>query len=95
MRRTAFTLAALLAIAVLLGVARSANAAGGTYTLQCGSSAPVTVVKPNDSAAIYTNGSTIYITAIGAIKSDGSAQSQSVPCTINGFGPIPFLIING
>jgi hypothetical protein len=70
-------LGALFAIAVLLGLARSANAAGVTYTLQCGSSAPVSVVKPNDNAAIYTNGSTIYITAIGATKSDGKRTITS------------------
>jgi len=37
----------------------------------------VSVVKPNDNAAIYTNGSTIYITAIGAIKSDGKRTITS------------------
>ena len=63
MRRfiTVSAVAGLVASSVLAG---TAGAAGGTYTINCGSGA-VTVSKPNDNAAIYTNGTTIYVTAIG------------------------------
>jgi hypothetical protein len=94
MRRflTASAIAGLAASSVLAG---TASAAGGTYTINCGSG-DVTVTKPNDNAAIYTNGSTIYVTAIGTFKSDG-AQPGAVTCNLSGdeFGPIPvpFLIV--
>ena len=98
MRRTFLAIAALIAITGTLGIARNASAAGGTFTIQCGSSAPVTVTKPNDNAAIYTSGTTTYVTAIGNFKTDGRAQSAAQTCTLAGdtFAfPLPFLIING
>jgi hypothetical protein len=98
MRHLLLTGAMLIAMAVAFGVARNANAAGGTFTIQCGSGAPVTVTKPNDSASIYTAGSATYITAIGNIKTGGNAQSAAQTCTLAGDGftvELPFLIING
>jgi hypothetical protein len=83
---------ALAAASVLAG---TSGAAGGTYTINCGSG-DVTVTKPNDNAAIYTDGSTTYVTAIGTFKS-GAAQPGAVTCNLsgNGFGPVPvpFLIV--
>ncbi|MDP9225323.1 MAG: hypothetical protein M3P18_16060 [Actinomycetota bacterium] len=98
MRHTLLTIAALIAIALTLGVARNASAAGGTFTIQCGSGGPVTVTKPNDNAAIYTASGTTYITAIGNIKTGGTAQSVAQTCTLAGDGfsvALPFMIING
>lgn len=74
--------------------AGSAGADTTAYRLQCGSQT-YTVTKPNESAAVYTNGSVTFVTAIGYFKSDGSAQPQAVQCTLNGFGPIPFVITPG
>jgi hypothetical protein len=91
------TIVALIAVALTLGVARNAGAAGGTFTIQCGSGAPVSVTKPSDSASIYTAGGTIYITAIGNIKTGGTAQAAAQTCTLAGDGfsvALPFLIIN-
>lgn len=34
----------------------------------------------------------IFVNAIGAIKTSGVAQPNAAPCTIDGFGPIPFII---
>ena len=79
------------AITLAWGLADAALASGSTYTLQCGSTT-YTVVKANDNAASYTNGTMIFVNAIGAIKTDGTAQPTAVACTINGFGPIPFII---
>jgi len=98
MRHTFLTIAVLLAIAAPLGLARNATAAGGTFTIQCGNQAPVTVTKPNDNASIYTAGTTIYVTAIGNIKTAGAPQPAAQSCTLAGDGfsvEIPFLIING
>lgn len=94
MRRfiTASAVAGLVAVAVLAG---TAGAAGGTYTINCGSG-DVSVSKPNDNAAIYTNGNTTYVTAIGTFKS-GGAQPGAVTCNLSGDGfgpiPVPFLIV--
>jgi hypothetical protein len=88
----ASAVAALVASSILVG---TAGAAGGTYTINCGSG-DVTVTKPNDNAAIYTNGSTTYVTAIGTFKS-GSAEPGAVTCNLSGDGfgpiPVPFLIV--
>jgi hypothetical protein len=85
--------AGLVALSTLLaGVPAALGDTGGaTYTLQCGTNT-YTVVKSNENSATYTNGTTEFITAIGAILAGGSAQPNAVPCTINGFGPVPFLI---
>jgi hypothetical protein len=86
--------------AVLLAfvVPAAVGAAGSTFTIDCGGGA-VTVTKPNDSASIYRSGTTSYITAIGSLKTDGTAQRNAVVCDFSGddFGPIalPFLIIHG
>jgi hypothetical protein len=84
---------AALATAGLVASAGTATAAnsGDTYTLQCGT-ASYQVVKPNENAATYTNGTMVFVTAIGAFMSDGTAQPNAVLCTINGFGPVPFII---
>jgi hypothetical protein len=86
------TVAALVAAGVLNG---TAGATGGTYTINCGGG-DVTVRKPNDNAAIYTDGTTTYVTAIGTFKSAG-AQPGAVTCDLSSdtFGPIPvpFLIV--
>jgi hypothetical protein len=88
----ASAVAGLVASSILAG---TAGAAGGTYTINCGSG-DVTVTKPNDNAAIYTNGSTTYVTAIGTFKS-GAAQPGAVTCNLSGDGfgpiPVPFLIV--
>ena len=62
-----------------------------TFTLQCGTET-FTVVKANESAAVYTNGSMNFINAIGAIIGTDAAQPNATLCTIDGFGPIPFII---
>jgi hypothetical protein len=87
----------LVTLLLLLGLARPANAqseetftfvcepASGTETFELG--------KPNPASAIYTDGTTILVSAIGADITGGAAQPKAVPCTINGEGPFPFLII--
>jgi hypothetical protein len=96
--RQIFGLATLVAVFLALAVPAVVGAAGGTFTIDCGTGA-VTVAKPNDSASIYTSGMTSYITAIGSLKTDGAAQRNAVVCDLSGddFGPIalPFLIIHG
>ena len=81
----------VVAVAALAGLTGTAAASGGTFTLQCGTQT-FTVVKPNDNAASYTNGQMVFVNAIGALKTDGVAQPNAVLCTIDGFGPIPFII---
>jgi hypothetical protein len=80
---------ALVATAASAAPALAADAT--TYTLNCNGTA-YTVVKGNESAASYTDGTMNFITAIGSIKTNGTAQPGAVLCTINGFGPIPFVI---
>jgi hypothetical protein len=81
-------LAAALAAPLSSGSAQADNT---TYTLQCGATT-YTVVKPNESAAVYTNGTLQFVTAIGTIIGDGTAPPNAVLCTINGFGPLPFIV---
>lgn len=84
--------AAVLGASVLLAIAPAAHGdSGTTYTLQCGTHT-YTVQKSNENSAAYTDGTTEFITAIGAILAGGSAQPNAVSCTINGFGPVPFVI---
>lgn len=71
------------------GVAQAADPT--TYSLDCGGTT-YTVVKGNENAASYTDGERNFVTAIGNLKTDGKAQSRAVLCTINDFGPIPFLV---
>jgi hypothetical protein len=59
--------------------------------LQCGTNT-YTVVKPNGNAAVYTNGTLNFVTDVGAIHGSGTAPPNAVLCTINGFGPFPFII---
>jgi hypothetical protein len=86
----------LVTLSLLLCLARPANAqseetftfvcetASGTQTFELG--------KPNPSSAIFTDGTAILVSAIGADITGGAAQPNAVPCTINGEGPFPFLI---
>ena len=90
-RLISLAIAGSAAIPLVWGLAGTAVASGSTFTLQCGS-ATYTVVKPNDNAASYTDGEMIFVNAIGAIKTGGVAQPKAVPCTLDGFGPIPFII---
>jgi hypothetical protein len=86
-------LISLVSILAALAVSVSVGAAGAdstTYTLQCGTDT-FTVTKPNESAAVYTNGTMTFVTAIGAIIGSSPGQN-AVLCTINGFGPVPFII---
>jgi hypothetical protein len=78
---------AVLGMAIVVGLA---SADSTTYTLQCGTDAFI-VVKPNENAALYTDGNLNFVTAIGAIIGNGAAPN-AVLCTINGFGPIPFIV---
>jgi hypothetical protein len=89
---------ARLMMAVLVSVLFGAVVAGAavakdatTYQLVCGSDT-YTVVKGSENASTYTDGQRNFVTAIGSIKTGGGAQPQTVECTINGFGPVPFLI---
>ena|SRR5919201_4701588 len=77
---------AALAVSLFVGIARADST---TYTLQCGTNT-YTVTKANESASVYTNGTMNFVTAIGALI--GSGHPPATLCTINGFGPIPFII---
>jgi len=89
-RIAASTATVTAALAVSTGVAVAAPS-GDSYTLQCGTTT-YEVVKPDENAAVYTNGTLQFVTAIGAFMSGGTAQPNAVLCTINGFGPVPFVI---
>jgi len=78
-----------IATLVPTGFAQAADPT--TYSLDCRGTT-YTVVKGNENAASYTDGKRNFITAIGNLKTAGNAQSRAVPCTINGFGPIPFIV---
>ena len=92
MKRLHAAVVAVAAAAVpVFVVSGPARAADSTFTLQCGSQT-YTVTKGNENAASYSDGTRVFVNGIGAIKTDGRAQPTAVLCTINGFGPIPFII---
>jgi hypothetical protein len=86
----------LLTLSLVLGLARSASAQSETFTFVCETASGTQtfeLAKPNPNSAIFTDGTTILVSAIGANITGGTAQSNAVPCTVNGEGPVPFLII--
>ena len=89
-------LVVLVALSLLIGLARSANAQSETFTFVCETTSGTQTFelgKPNPNSATFTNGSTILVSAIGANVTGGTAQSSAVLCTVNGEGPFPFLIV--
>jgi hypothetical protein len=91
---TAFVV--LLAVSVVLAFARSTSAASETFTFVCQTTSGTqnfTLVKPSPNSAIFTNGTTILVSAIGSSITGGTAQPSAVECTVNGEGPFAFLII--
>jgi hypothetical protein len=83
----------VLAVSLLTG---SAQAQSETFTFVCETASGTQTFelgKPNPNSAIFTNGSTILVSAIGANITGGTAQSNAVLCTVNGEGPFPFLIV--
>lgn len=98
MRKTlvAFAVVLLLSLSVLFGLARGAEAQGETFTFVCetaNGTQTFELGKPNANSAIFTNGTTTLVSAIGASITGGVAQSNAVECTVNGEGPFPFLIV--
>jgi hypothetical protein len=93
---SAAALAILVAVSLLLGFARSASAQD-TFTFVCqtanGTQTFSNLTKPNPNSAVFTNGTTKLVSAIGATITGGTAQSMAASCTVNGEGPFPFLII--
>ena len=86
----------LLTLSLVLGLARSARAQSETFTFVCETASGTQTFelgKPNPNSAKFTDGTTILVSAIGANVTGGTAQSNAVPCTVNGEGPFPFLII--
>jgi hypothetical protein len=86
----------LITLSLLLGLARSASAQSETFTFVCETASGTQTFelgKPNPNSAIFTNGTTLLVSAIGANITGGTAQSNAVLCTANGEGPFPFLII--
>jgi hypothetical protein len=86
----------LVMLSLLLGLARSASAQSETFTFVCETASGTQTFelgKPNPNSAKFTDGTTILVSAIGANVTGGTAQSNAVPCTVNGEGPFPFLII--
>jgi hypothetical protein len=79
---------AALAVSVFAGFA---GADSTTFTLQCGTNT-YTVTKPNESAAVYTNGTLNFVTDVGADIGSGTATPNALLCTINGEGPFAFII---
>jgi hypothetical protein len=89
-------LTVLVTLSLLLGLARSASAQSETFTFVCETASGTQTFelgKPNPNSATFTNGTTILVSAIGANVTGGTAQSNAVPCTVNGEGPFPFLIV--
>src|SRR4030095_11481851 len=85
----------LITLSLLLGLARSADAQSETFTFVCETASgtqPFERGKANPTSATFTNGTTILVSAIGANITGGRAQSNAVPCTVNGAGPVPFVI---
>jgi hypothetical protein len=96
--RKAICVVLLLALSLLalLGLAGPAGAQSETFTFVCQTASGTQTFelgKPNPNAATFTNGTTILVSAIGANISGGTAQPTAVPCTVNGEGPFPFLIV--
>jgi hypothetical protein len=97
--RKAFCVAGLIVLVTLsisLGLARSANAQSETFTFVCETATGTQTFelsKPNPNSATFTNGTTILVSAIGANITGGTAQGSAVLCTVNGEGPVPFLIV--
>ena len=89
-------LVVLLMVSLMLALARPARADVETFTFVCetaNGTQTFELAKPNGNSAIFTDGTTILVSAIGASITGGSAQPGAVPCTINGEGPFPFLIV--
>jgi hypothetical protein len=89
-------LTVLVTLSLLLGLARSASAQSETFTFVCETASGTQTFelgKPNPNSATFRNGTTILVSAIGANVTGGTAQSNAVPCTVNGEGPFPFLIV--
>ena len=89
--RKSLTLLVLVMLTLLLGAA-PAGAQDETFTFVCGTQT-FELSKPNPNSAIFTNGTTILVSAIGASITGGTAQANAVECTVNGEGPFPFLIV--
>jgi hypothetical protein len=92
----AIALAAVVALSVLGGLAQSAQAQSETFTFVCDTASGTQTFelgKPNGNSAVFTDGSTTLVSAIGASITGGAAQSAAVECTVNGEGPFPFLIV--
>jgi hypothetical protein len=88
-------LVVLVAFSVLVGFAGSATADPETFTFVCQTAAGTqtfALEKPSGNSAIFTNGTTLLVSAIGASVTGGAAQPTAVACTVNGEGPFPFLI---
>lgn len=79
---------AALAVSLFVGFA---GADSTTFTLVCAGQT-YTVTKPNESASVYTNGTLNFVTDVGGIIGRGTAPPNAVLCTINGEGPLPFII---
>jgi hypothetical protein len=89
MKRLIGLVAVVAALALSLFVGRSAGAAGkgDTFTLLCGSQTYTVVdLAPHDNAAVFTNG-TMLFAVVGP-----QGASGAVACTIDGNGPLPFII---
>jgi hypothetical protein len=89
-KRLIALVAAVVALVVSLFVG-FVQADDTTFTLVCGGQT-YTVVKPNQNAAVYTNGTLNFVTQVGGIAGSGKAPPNAVLCTLNGFGPFPFII---
>ena len=86
----------LLLVTLALAFARPVRADTETFVFVCETTTGTEtfqLAKPSGNSAIFTNGTTLLVYAIGASITGGSAQSAAVPCTINGEGPFPFLIV--
>jgi hypothetical protein len=94
--RSTVALTVLVVFGVDVGFVGSASADSTSFDLVCQTASGTqtfTLVKPNQNSAIFTDGTALLVSAIGASVTGGAAQQQAVPCTVNGEGPFPFLIV--
>jgi hypothetical protein len=95
-RRSTLAVTVLAAAGAIGGFAGQASADSTSLDFVCQTQTGTQtfeLVKPNGNSAIFTNGTALLVSAIGASVTGGSAQKGAVPCTVNGEGPFPFLIV--